>query len=87
MRSAPGPSANVPEDRSAQTVLKARLVPTGFYSPVEMQSTSFQSMATRGRKFKAQAFRSQQPRKEGTDLHSDPSQTVAAIPAWPRFAK
>lgn len=81
------PQCHVPEDRSAQTVLKAWSVPTGFYSPVEMQSTSFQRTATQRGKFKARAFRSQRPRKAGRDLRSDPKQAAAAIPAWPRFAE
>lgn len=65
------------------SVLKALLLPIGFHSPVQRQSTSFQSMAAHGRKLKAQAFRSRQPRKEETDFYYDPSQVVAEIPVGP----
>lgn len=81
------PQCHVPEDSSSPTYFK---IPVSAQGKLQVHANSKQKLSDHGNvggKIQAEAFRSQQPGKEGTGSHSAPSRSAAAIPARPRPAK
>lgn len=87
MRSASCPSAMCQRTVRLQHFFK---IPVSAQGKLQVHANSKQKLSDHGNmggKIQAEAFRSQQPGKEGTGSHSARSRSAAAIAARPRPAK